>query len=86
MTWDGDSTTIHHRNESSLSNFVNAAGGILGDTRVLFRYLLFNDGQGAGKRVFFGGGFILPSKNTLTSDPFCLSGEEVVEHRHFSLS
>ena len=86
MTWDGDSTTIHHRNESSLSNFVNAAGGILGDTRVLFRYLLFNDGQGAGKRVFFGGGFVLPSKNTLTSDPFFLSGEEVVEHRHFSLS
>ena len=86
MTWDSDSTTIHHRNESSLSDFINADGGALGDTRALFRYLLFNDGQGAGKRVFFGGGIVIPSKNTLTSDPFFLSGEEEKEHRHFSLS
>ena len=86
MTWDSDSTTIHHRNESSLSDFINADGGVLGDTRALFRYLLFNDGQGAGKRVFFGGGVVIPSKNTLTSDPFFLSGEEEKEHRHFSLS
>ena len=86
MTWGSDSTTIHHRNESSLSDFINADGGVLGDTRALFRYLLFNDGQGAGKRVFFGGGVVIPSKNTLTSDPFFLSGEEEKEHRHFSLS
>lgn len=86
MTWGSDSTTIHHRNESSLSDFINADGGALGDTRALFRYLLFNDGQGAGKRVFFGGGVVIPSKNTLTSDPFFLSGEEEKEHRHFSLS
>ena len=86
MTWDGDTTTIHHRDENSLSDFINSTGGLLGDTRIMFRYLLYNDGQGAGKRLFFGGGMALPSKNTITSDPFFLSGEERTEHRHFSIS
>ena len=52
----------------------------------MFRYLIFNDGQGAGKRWFLGGGFVIPSKNTLTSDPFFLNGEEKTCHRHFSMS
>ena len=85
MTWDGDTTTIHHRDESTGSNFKNAEGGIMGDTRLMFRYLVFNDGQGAGKRWFLGSGLVIPSKNTLTSDPFSLGGEGKV-HRHFSIS
>jgi hypothetical protein len=52
----------------------------------MFRYLVFNDGQGPGRRLFLGGGFILPSKNTLSSDPFFLSGDEKTDHRHFALS
>ena len=85
MTWDGDTTTIHHRDESTGSNFKNAEGGIMGDTRLMFRYLVFNDGQGAGKRWFLGSGLVIPSKNTLTSDPFSL-GREGKGHRHFSIS
>ena len=86
MTWDGDTTTIHHRDEGTESNFKNAVGGIMGDTRFMFRYLVFNDGQGAGKRWFLGGGVVVPSKNTITSDPFFLGGEEKTDHRHFSMS
>jgi len=86
MTWEGDTTTIHHRDEGSHEDFINAVGGLLGDTRILFRYLLYNDGQGEGKRLFIGGGLVVPSKNTITSDPFFLNGEPVSEHRHFSMS
>ena len=86
MVWEGDTTTIHHRNEGSHTNFINAVGGLLGDTRLLFRYLFYNDGQGAGKRFFIGGGLVLPSKNTLTSDTYFLNGEEKSDHRHFALS
>tara|TARA_B100000073_G_scaffold77551_1_gene58679 strand:- start:1155 stop:1886 length:732 start_codon:yes stop_codon:yes gene_type:complete len=86
MKWEGDTTTIHHRNESSHSNFINAIGGFFGDKKLLFRYLLYNDGQGAGKRVFIGTGLTIPSKNTITSDPFFLRGEEKTEHRHFAMS
>ena len=86
MTWAGDTTTIHHRNEGTESNFINAVGGYLGDTKFMVRYLVFNDGQGPGKRLFLGGGFILPSKNTLSSDPFFLSDEVKTDHRHFALS
>lgn len=86
MTWDGDTTTIHHRDESTSSNFKNAEGGLLGDTKFMFRYLIFNDGQGAGKMWFLGSGLVIPSKNTLTYDPFFLGGEEKTDHRHFSMS
>ena len=86
MTWDGDTTTIHHRDEGTGEDYNNAIGGYLGDTKFMFRYLVFNDGQGPGKRLFLGGGFILPSKNTLSSDPFFLSGDEKTDHRHFALS
>ena len=86
MTWNGDRPTIHHRNEGSESNFTNAIGGLLGDTRALIRYLAVNDGQGDGKRWFLGGGLVFPSKHSLTSDPFFLNGEEKTEHRHFSMS
>ena len=86
MTWDGDTTTIHHRDEGSHSDFRNAHGGLMGDTRIMLRYLLYNDGRGAGKRLFLGGGLIVPSKNTITSDPFFLNGEPMSDHRHFSMS
>ena len=86
MTWDSDTTTIHHRDEGSHTDFLNAIGGLMGDTRIMLRYLLYNDGMGAGKRLFLGGGLVVPSKNTLTSDPFFLNGEERSDHRHFSMS
>ena len=41
MTWEGDTTTIHHRDEGSNSDYINAVGGLLGDTRFVFRYLLY---------------------------------------------
>ena len=83
----GDTATIHHRDEGTESDFINAIGGYLGNTKLMLRYLVFNDGQGPGRRLFLGGGFILPSKNTLSSDPFFLNdkGKET-DHRHFALS
>ena len=87
MTWKvDDNTTIHHRDEGSESDFDNAIGGYLGDSRILVRFLALNAGMGPGSRLFIGGGVGIPSKNTLTSDPFFLNGDEVKPHRHFSMS
>ena len=86
MTWGRAEKTIHHRDETTLSNFNNANGGLFGDTQLLFRYLIYNDGQGSGKRLFLGGGLTIPSKNILTKDPFFLDGKTQEEHRHFSMS
>ncbi len=86
MTWGKDVESVHHRDEDSNSNFQNANGGLKGDTRIITRYLAINDGAGAGKRLYFGGGLIIPSDNTLTSDPFFLGGDDVEPHRHFSMS
>ena len=86
MTWGADTTSKHHRDEGSESNFTNAIGGYLGDTKVMVRYLLFNAGRGPGVRLFLGGGMAIPSENTLTSDPFFLNGTTIEEHRHFSMS
>ena len=83
MTWDvEDNITIHHRDEGSDSDFDNAIGGILGDSRIMLRFLALNAGKGPGLRLFIGGGIGIPSKNTLTSSPFLPN----VEHRHFSMS
>ena len=76
MNWNGDAKTIHHRDEGTNSDFLNALGGYFGDTKIIARYLLFNDGVGAGKRFFIGGGLNIPSKATLTSDPYFLNEEE----------
>ena len=54
MRWEGDSVTIHHRNEGSHTDFSNAKGGLLGDSRIMARYLIVNDGRGPGKRWFIG--------------------------------
>ena len=86
MGWKGGFNSIHHRSESTNTNFVNSNGGYLGDSKVIANYLVFNDGQGTGKRFYLGAGLIIPSKNTLTSDPFFLNNEDKKEHRHFSLS
>jgi hypothetical protein len=86
MNWKGSNKTIHHRDEGSESSFSNALGGFLGDTKTMFRYLVLNDGMGDGKRLFLGGGLVIPSKNTLTSDPFFLNGDNKTDHRHFSMS
>ena len=89
MTWDvKDSTTIHHRDEGSDTDFINnigdiqANGGLLGDSRIMLRFLALNAGKGPGLRLFLGGGIGIPSKNTLTSSPFVFDKE----HRHFSMS
>ena len=76
MDFAGDPNSIHHRNES-----VNG----LGDTRITLRHLVLNEAFGPGERMFIGAGLIVPSKNTLTGDPFSL-GKLGSEHIHFSLS
>ena len=86
MTWDKNLSSIHHRSESTLKGYKNANPGILGETKILFRYLLKNDGIGEGLRIIMGGGLSIPSKSELTSDPFFLNGKEKEDHRHFSLS
>ena len=86
MTWGSDATSNHHRPEGSESNFTNAIGGYLGDSKIMLRYLFLNAGKGSGARLFFGGGFIIPSKNTLTASPFFDESANVEKHRHFSMS
>jgi len=87
MTWGQDTISIHHRDESSDSDFSNAEGGVLGDSRIMLRFLALNAGRGPGMRFFLGGGMVIPSGNNITSDPFFLENpEEKDEHRHFSIS
>jgi hypothetical protein len=86
MTWENDKESVHHREEGSDSDFEDQAiGGLLGDSRLIFRYLAINSGSGSGKRLFFGAGLVIPSKNTLTANPFKL-GLDNEDHRHFSMS
>ena len=70
MGWHSDETSMHHRDEHSHSNFRNAIGGYLGDARLMLRYLALNTGMGQGSRLFFGLGYVMPSKNTLSISPF----------------
>ena len=86
MDWKEPDVSIHHRTESSSSDFHNANGGILGDSKIMIRYLVKNQGMGSGFRIYTGGGITIPSNNQLTSDPYFLNNDEVKEHRHFSLS
>tara|TARA_A100000164_G_scaffold258489_1_gene230500 strand:+ start:213 stop:1133 length:921 start_codon:yes stop_codon:yes gene_type:complete len=86
MVWQRDNLSIHHRDETTISNFTNANGGILGDSNLLLRYLLKNTNSGQGFKLFVGSGITIPSKSVLTSDPFFLQGEKHKDHRHFSLS
>ena len=42
MGWGPHEESNHHRDESSLDDFVNANGGILGDGKLKLQYLLNN--------------------------------------------
>ena len=87
MGWSSDSISVHHREEGSDSNFNNAEGGILGDSKLQLKYLIFNEGRGIGSRFYIGAGIILPSKNQLTNSPFLKNKEgNYLQHRHFSMS
>ena len=87
MHWNSPNESIHHRDESTLSDFINAKGGVLGDTRVVVNNILKNTKKGDGVRLYAGGGLTIPSKSVLTSDPFFLKeGDIKKSHRHFSLS
>ena len=87
MDWFGTNHSAHHRDEGSNEDFINANGGILGDSRIITRYLIKNTGAGDGYRIIIGGGIVIPSKNTLTINPFLTTdGEYPPPHRHFSMS
>jgi len=88
MIWEVDRITPHHRDEGSDSNFDNnAVGGILGDSRIMLRFLALNAGKGPGLRLFLGAGIGTPSKNQLTKSPFLKNEDGTYdEHRHFSMS
>ena len=86
MEWFGDNVSLHHRDEHSAEDFDNAIGGLLGDSKIIFRYLLKNTGAGDGFRIIIGSGLTIPSKNTLTINPFAKIDGSVVPHRHFSMS
>ena len=90
MDYKGINATPHHRDEGSESNFINAIGGMRGDSRFLLRYLILNDGN-QGNRLFIGTGLTIPSKNRLTKSPFEYTLEnndqkKFNDHRHFAMS
>lgn len=86
MGWFGDNHSIHHRDENTNSGFNNAVGGLLGDSKIIFRYLYRNTGAGDGYRIIFGSGLTIPSKNMLTINPFKKTDNEYLPHRHFSMT
>ena len=86
MHWNVSDESIHHRDEATLSNFRNAIGSILGDSKIIVRYLINEAGSELGKRFYLGTGLVIPGSSVLTSDPFFLDGELFKSHRHFSLS
>ena len=95
MDYKGPEDTPHHRDEDTTSPFDNAVGGMSGDTRLMLRYLILNDGN-VGNRLFIGSGIVIPSKNRLTESPFVFVEsvgpgpdgitKDFPEHRHFSMS
>ena len=98
MEWEGpvdsngESLTVHHRTECSSTDFFDgneqkAFGGYLSDTKINFKYLLYNQGKGPGNRLFIGGGFMIPTPYTITESPWLKNNdEEYTPHRHFYLS
>ena len=93
MHWGPDYISIHHRQETSLTDYLNekefaqAIGGLLGDSRFKIRYLYKNAGMKEGSRIYFGLGMLVPSKNVLTESPFRVAEDDWPgDHRHFSLS
>ena len=86
MHWHIAEESIHHRDENTRSNFLNAIGSVLGDSRFILRYLLKDAGAEMGPRIYAGGGIVIPGRSILKADPFFLSDELNEKHRHFSLS
>ena len=86
MNWNVSDASIHHRTETSLSEFDNANGSVLGDSKIILRYLVKNTGMQNGFRIYTGGGLTIPSNSVLTSDPYFLNSNTPTKHRHFSLS
>jgi len=90
MDWMGEGDSNHHRDEHSLSDFLDQANGsIFGDATINLKYLLTNTGMLAGSRIFIGGGLIIPSNSVLKKSPFIdENADDVVDdkHRHFSMS
>ena len=86
MGWFTDNHSIHHRSENTSSDFDNAIGGLLGDSKIILRYLWKNTGAGDGYRIIFGNGLTVPSKNMLTINPFKKIDNEYLAHRHFSMT
>ena len=65
MFWDKDEYSIHHRTEGSNNNFINAVGGLLGDRKVMVRYLITNTEKDPEQGSFIGGGFQFLQKTHL---------------------
>ena len=66
--------TDHHRDESKTG---------LGDIGLTLRYISSNISFGPGTRLFFGGGVIIQSNNTVKKNPFKIP---IKEHTHFDIS
>ena len=83
----GVEPTKHHRDEATHTDFgTQANGGILGDSRLLFRYLVLNDGM-QGNRLFLGTGLMIPSQSRLIKSPFIKDDDgNYDDHRHFAMS
>ena len=83
----GVNPTPHHRDEGTDTDFLDQAnGGLLGDTRLLLRYLILNDGM-KGTRFFIGTGLTIPSQARLTKSPFIKNNDDSYDdHRHFAMS
>ena len=64
----------HHRDESKVG---------IGDLKLVLRYLKSNISFGPGTRLFFGGGIIIPSNNTIKINPY---QKPTVKHTHFAMS
>ncbi len=88
MDWMGDSTSMHHQDGNTSTDFENAHGSKFGDGTINLKYLITNTGMQSGSRIFLGAGLMIPSKNVLTVNPFLENedGEALNEHRHYSLS
>ena len=76
--------TMHFPQESNIHHRDESRSGI-GDISINLRYVKSNISFGPGTRLFFGGGIVIPSNNTLKSDPF-LDGDSGKTHTHFDMS
>ena len=70
MDWMGDSTSMHHQDGNTSTDFENAHGSKFGDGTINLKYLITNTGMQSGSRIFLGAGLMIPSKNVLTVNPF----------------